>query len=343
MLDRITAALRSLTPAQKKAVGAFIAALIGLLAAFGLGVPGTATTGTSVTTVRGPAGPTTVVAPEQAVADARETGTHQDARDESPATATGAELAAAKRQQLAFAAHDLLPPTIPLAAPVQRGCRTRMVVNKSSRYGVKPRLLVMHYTVSPNRPGFQDVNAITTLFNQRSFAASSTYVIDRDGNCNYIVAEAEKAWTQAAGNPVSISWEIINTGSERPLFTKSGMKKMARIVSDSARRWGIPIRAGRVRGCVVVRSGIIDHRAFGACGGNHGDIYPFSITPIIAATKAHRAHINPTQRRCAELRTLRQRAQWRKRTGRTPIWTKARIKRGQALKNALGPKAAVCR
>jgi hypothetical protein len=342
MLDKIITALRSLTPAQRKAIGALLTALVGLLAAFGLGVTGTATTGVSVTTVRGPAGPTTVVAPAKAVESARETSTHQGARDEDPGTATSAELAAAKKQQLAFSRSDRLPPTIPLAAPSQPGCRTRMVVNKSSRHGVRPRLLVMHYTVSPNRPGFQDVNAITTLFNQRSFAASSTYVIDRDGNCNYIVAEAEKPWTQAAANPVSISWEIINTGSERPLFTKTGLKKMARIVSDSARRWHIPIRAGKVRrGCLVVRSGVIDHRAFGACGGNHGDIYPFSTAPIIAAAKAHR--VSPAKRRCDELRALRQRARWRKRTGRTPTWTKDRAKRARALKRALGAKAAACR
>lgn len=302
-------------------------------------------------TVQGPAGPTSVAAPPQAVEQAKADNTHEGAKSETPTAATGAELAIARKQQAAFARRDQLPTTIPLAAPSQRGCRTRMVVNKSSRNGVRPRLLVMHYTVSANRPGFQDVNAITQLFNQPSFAASSNYVIDRDGNCNYIVAEADKAWTQAAGNPVSISWEIINTGSEHPLFTGAGLRKLAITISDAAKRWGIPIRKGATfaGGCGVKQSGIIDHRTFGACGGNHGDIAPFGVQQIINAVLDYRASIARSINFPRVAHFGHKRKTWCKRlavvrkNAKAHGWTEKRVAVAERYKSLIGRGQFKCR
>lgn len=300
-------------------------------------------------TVQGPAGPTTVATTPEAVEEAKAENTHEDSRDESPTTATSAQLTTAQKQQAAFAAKDQLPTSIPLAAPSQRGCRTRMIGNKSSRNGVKPRLLVPHYTVSPNRTGFEDVNAITQLFDRRAFAASSTYVIDRDGNCNYIVREAEKPWTQATFNPVSISWEIINTGSERPLFTNAGLAKMAMIMSDSARRWGIPIRKAIVRGCSVVRSGIIDHFGLGACGGGHVDITPFNIDQIIAAIQKHRAGASASFRYPNVAHFGRKRQIWCKRlavvrkNAKVDKWTPRRVSAAERYKSLIGSGQFKCK
>jgi hypothetical protein len=301
-------------------------------------------------TVQGPAGPTTVVTTPEAKADAVASATHENARDESPAAAPASELDAARAQQARLAAKDRLPATLPDAAPSQAGCRSRFVRNYSSRNGVRPRLLVMHYTVSRNAPGFTDVNAITQLFNQPAFAASSNYVIDRDGNCNYIVREGDKAWTQAAGNPVSISWEIVNMGQgDGPLFSAGGLKKMARIVSDSARRWHIPIQRGSVSGCVVVRPGIIDHRTFGACGGNHNDIFPYSVSKIIAAVQAYRSEI---QRKVIYPRVKnfgRKRRAWCDRLALVRLhakrsgWTERRVTAAERYKALIGPGQWKCR
>ena len=232
----------------------------------------------------------TLTIPAAAVENAEKSGVagHRAASDEAPAAASADELADAKQQQADFARDDQLPDA-PLAAPSQAGCVYRGVANQSSRGGVKPRLFVLHYTVSANRAGWDDVNAIVGLFDRPSFSASSHFVIDREGHCAYIVPETAKAWTQAAGNPVSISVEIINTGSEASLISGAGLAKLGRVISDSTKRWGIPLQVGKVSGCKVVRPGVIDHRTFGACGGGHHDVGPYTIDAPLVAAKAARA------------------------------------------------------
>jgi hypothetical protein len=114
------------------------------------------------------------------------------------------------------AAHDdQLPIVSADAAPSQRGCLSRFVQNYSSRRGVAPRLLVLHETVSPDRVGWTDVNAIGIQFNTVSSQASSTYTLDREAHCLYLVRESDKPWTQASANPWSISFEIINLANAR--------------------------------------------------------------------------------------------------------------------------------
>lgn len=238
-----------------------------------------------------PAGSTapTVAVPAPAL-DAAKRGTadHRGSRDEVPDGVPRAELRAGQEQQDRLAQRDDLPVVTPAAAPQQRGCRSRFVRNTSSRRGVRPRLWVLHYTVSGNRPGWADVDAITGLFNQPSFAASSTYVIDGDGHCAYIVRESDKPWTQATYNPVSISVEVIATGREGRYLAPAGYRRLGQVISDSARRWDIPLRRGAVRGCSVVRSGIVDHQQLGSCGGGHGDIAPYGVQPVIDAAIAAR-------------------------------------------------------
>src|SRR5439155_773852 len=72
-------------------------------------------------------------------------------KNETPADAPKSTIENAREQQDALAASDQLPIVSPDAAPTQRGCTSNFVVNYSSRRGVRPRLFVLHYTVSPNR------------------------------------------------------------------------------------------------------------------------------------------------------------------------------------------------
>lgn len=260
--------------------------------------------------VQGQNGQVTVTAPQAAVDQAGTLGKHDDSRSEQPAGVPGPVLSAGQEQQERLAATDQLPVVTPDAAPEQAGCRSTFVRNRSSRRGVRPRLFVLHYTVSPNRPGWSDVNAITSLFDTPSFQASSNYIVDREGHCAYIVRESDKAWTQAAFNPVSISVEVINTGRENSYAGTAGLAKLARVVSDSAGRWQIPLRRGQVSGCTVVAGGIVDHEQLGGCGGNHGDITPFSAAAVIAAARAYRASTSITavdRRTCAKLNAWRRR------------------------------------
>lgn len=289
-----------------------IAALVALAAAVG-GITIALTSGTddngkptkTVTiTVGAGAGKTTKIeVPKAQVVKAGDLADHNDSRSEAPPGVSGAQVQQSLQTQEQLAKSDQLPIVQPDAAPSQRGCRSRFVQNSSSRRGVAPRLFVVHYTVSGNAPGFADVDAITALFDRPSFQASSNYVEDRDGNCNYIVRESDKAWTQAGLNPYSISVEIVNKGrGDGPLLSSAGLKKLGLIISDASARWKIPLRRGKVSGCVPTSSGIVMHNDLGPCGGGHFDIVPYSLDPIIAAAKAARApaaHITSAdQKRC---------------------------------------------
>lgn len=329
----------------------WLALALGVLALLGVTVvitnDGGATT-VSVT-VKAPEGPTTITAPAAAIERAGE-GAHQNMDGDADVPTALLERAAV--QQDAWAKVDKLPKHPPLAAPTQAGCKTRMVSNQSSRNGVKPRLWVVHYTVSPNRPGAQDIDALTAYASRRSSGVSWHFLMDRDGNCAYNVPEGAKAWTQATFNPVSISMEIINTGSERPLFTAQGLRNFARVVSDSAGRWGIPIRRGKVSGCTVVRGGIVDHNDLGACGGGHHDITPFKVDELIAAVVAHRkgstasrtinypkvANFGPKRRAwCLQLAIVRKNAQ------QFGGWTAPRRTAARNLKEQIGRGESRCR
>lgn len=201
------------------------------------------------------------------------------------------------------AARANAPPALPTAGATAgfAGCRTSFVRNQSSRRGVRPNVQVLHYTVSPNRVGLSDVNAIVALFNTTARQASSNFVIDTEGHCVYMVPIEAKAWTQAAGNPYSISYEIVAMGSEPVYLGAAGMAKLKSVVHEVARRTGIPLRRGQIGGnCTPSRSGIVQHKDFGTCGGGHVDISPFPIDRVVAQL------VGPTcNAKCERTRTLR--------------------------------------
>jgi hypothetical protein len=172
-----------------------------------------------------------------------------------------------------FAAAAAPPASVPSVA----GCSTSFIShNFSSRGGIRPRLLVLHYTVSPNRDGWGDIDLIRGLFNRDSFDASSTFLIDFEGHCRYIVNEAAKPWTQTFYNPWSISVEIIATGKEpkSAWLASRGLVKTAQVLAGAARRWGIPIRwVDPGAACVAPPAGVTDHNALD-CQNSHTDVRP---------------------------------------------------------------------
>jgi peptidoglycan hydrolase-like protein with peptidoglycan-binding domain len=241
-----------------------------------------------------------IVVPPQAAAQAQRTdlGDHAgesaldptNLRNETPLGVSSEVIEVGRRQQEALAENDQLPIVSPLAAPQQAGCESRFVSNYSSRRGVRPRVWMLHYTVSGNRPGLGDMNAVTSMANSSRYGVSWTYLFDNEGHCYYSVRESDKPWTQAALNPVSISAEIINTGKESSYAGRAGLAKLARVISDSAKRWEIPIQRAVIQGCRVVKPGITDHRSGGACAGGHVDIAPpFSVEEVINAVREYRA------------------------------------------------------
>lgn len=233
-----------------------------------------------VNTARGDAQPTrTIEAPAEGVRKAAG-GLEQDLESSQlpfkPATDSQLERTAKVQANVK---------ALPEAGAVQGfdGCVTRILpVNYSSRNGARATWFVLHYTVSFNVFGWGDVNSIVALFSNSARQASSNFVIDAEGHCAYIVPIEAKAWTQAGGNPWSISVEVIAFGNEPGYLADAGWAKLRSVARQVHNRTGIPLTRGAVSSsCTPVRSGIVQHKDFGLCGGGHVDITPFSIDAAV--------------------------------------------------------------
>lgn len=222
--------------------------------------------------------PAKVAAPAPLVA-AIKPNLESDLRNQTPAGMTQAQIDAAAKA--AEGIKTTLPPLPTGGATVEvPGCRTEFIHSYSSRNGVRPTIFTLHLTVSRNVPGWADVNAIVNLFAHEQ--ASSNFVLDGEGHCAYIVPIEQKAWTQAGGNPFSVSVEVIDTGQESVYLQPAGMQQLRVIARFVNKQTGIPIRLGKVSGfCTPVRSGFVQHFDWGICGGGHVDIHPFPVPQIV--------------------------------------------------------------
>lgn len=267
--------------------------------------------------------------PQADLTEARSGAPDIGTKDETPPGAPVGDLDAAKR-----AADEVRRTKLPLpvagATAGFAGCRSTFVANQSSRRGVRPTMQTAHYTVSPNRPGWSDVNAIIGLFDRPSSQASSHFVIDSEGHCAYIVPIEAKAWTQAAGNPFSVSYEIVATGKEAKYLAPAGMAKLTAVTREVARRTGIPLRRGRVAGCAPTRTGIVEHRDWGLCGGGHVDISPFPINSIVAQITSGAKPLTASQRKACDLLNFH-----RKRAHEIGRWYPSRAARAKMLEKQI--------
>jgi hypothetical protein len=209
--------------------------------------------------------------------DADHTGQRDETPPDAPKAVVDANRAALERNRRTTQAL----PTAGASGGVP-GCVTSFVRNQSSRRGVRPTIQVLHYTVSPNRPGRSDVNGIVAFFNRSSSQASSHFVIDAEGNCAYIVPIEAKSWTQAGGNPWAVSYEIIATGREPAYLGPKGYAKLRSVTAWVAHRIGSPLRRGAISGCSPSRTGIVQHADGGTCWGGHHDVGPFPFSSILA-------------------------------------------------------------
>ena len=216
---------------------------------------------------------------------------------EPPANVPAQQITAIQQAEQRNRATTKALPTAGATAGFQ-GCRTSFVNNQSSRRGVRPTTLWDHYTVSPNRPGWSDVDAVVALFNRTSSQASSHFVIDSEGHCAYIVPIEAKSWTEAAANAFAVGFEIIATGHEKRYLEPAGMRKLVAVQREVARRIGIPLQRGAIRNCVPTRSGIVEHRDGGLCAGGHVDITPFPIASVVAETIRLAGGSTPCNRAC---------------------------------------------
>lgn len=193
-------------------------------------------------------------------------------REVLPASEADAIVAANQKAALAGTVGPNHP--VPLATP-EPSMVTSLVQNYSSRNGARPALLVVHDTESPGTPGsLQGALAIRAWFNNPVSQASSNYTTDCAGNTILMVPDTLKAWTQAGFNSWSISDELIGYASwTRADWLKcdTQLRAAAKLFAAEATKWGIPVRLGAVHNCTITRSGIVDHKMLGACGGGHHD------------------------------------------------------------------------
>jgi N-acetylmuramoyl-L-alanine amidase len=233
----------------------------------------------TVNTQPGDGAPTKTISAPSPLAEKAADVTESDLRQVDPET-PGRQLDQAEAQQQRIRETQTPLPTAGASAGFD-GCVTRFVRNQSSRGGVRPQVQVLHYTVSGNRPGWDDVNAIVAYFNNSSSQASSHFVIDREGHCAYIVPIEAKAWTQATGNPIAVSYEIINSGSEGSYMDTAGYAKLRDVMRQVSRRTTIPMQRGAIRGCSSTRRGIVQHADGGTCWGGHHDIGPYPVDGVV--------------------------------------------------------------
>ena len=161
--------------------------------------------------------------------------------------------------------------------------RVDYVVNRSSRRTASPRIVVIHTTESHNRPGRGDVDSIHAWFDNPSSSASSHVIVDDEAHSTTCVPDEDKAWTQAAFNPVSLSIELIgwaSTSRYQWLKKERQLKKAAKFTAYWCRKYGIPVQRAVVNSnsASVVKGGITGHGSLGQAGGGHtdpGDGFPW--------------------------------------------------------------------
>lgn len=243
--------------------------------------------------------------------------------DRIPACVTPSEFNDGAEQTAEMITEDRLPDP-PLAAPKIPGCSTKMIKhNFSSRGGVRPVLIVLHQTISPDN-GWAGVNAIVNYFGRPGPRVSSHFVVaGAKDACAYIVHTGNNAWTQVEFNSRSISIEVTGTQSQGYYVKGPGRARLVKLLAEISHDWGIPLRRASVAGCTVRRSGVIDHVGLGACGGNHSDIKPYRATidgVIRDAARVNstvsrrinyptRSHFGPQRRKwCKQLAILRKNA-----------------------------------
>jgi hypothetical protein len=179
---------------------------------------------------------------------------------------------------------------VPLASPEPITATNLLRINYSSRNGCRPALWVVHDTESPNTPGtLQGLLSIKAWFSNPAARASSNYTTDAAGNTLLMVPTKLKAWTQAWFNCWSMSDELIGHASQTS-WPAAQLRAAARLAAYDTASYGIPAQRAIVRGCTIVRPGIIEHLQLGACGGGHHDAGAhFPLDRFIGMVREYRA------------------------------------------------------
>jgi hypothetical protein len=163
---------------------------------------------------------------------------------------------------------------------------TRLVRNRSSRNGTRPRLIVLHTTEGDNHSGIRDLEGLAGWFDNPAAQASSHVGIDAEGNCVRMVPDDEKAWTQAAFNPQALSIEQVGHARFTRRFWILHYRRGHNRVAKQLARWSIKYDIPLERSA---SHGVCQHSELGAAGGGHRDCgpgYPFGY--VLWRAKRHK-------------------------------------------------------
>ena len=163
--------------------------------------------------------------------------------------------------------------------------------NQSSRKGAHPTLIVIHASVSHNRPGLTDLQSVGEYFQKPEVEASSHVCTDNEGNSARYVLSQNKAWHCAAYNRMSIGIEQILPGHDGLEITQALYRETARWVARWSKMYGVPIRKGAVSDGRVTRPGVVRHSELGELGGGHFDPEPYDMNAMLKYAQFYRTRI----------------------------------------------------
>lgn len=130
--------------------------------------------------------------------------------------------------------------------------------NHSSRYGLKPELIVLHHTATGPNSG----RGVANFFRYASSQVSAHEVVDTNGDRYHCVDWDRAAWHAGTSeykgktsiNSRSLGIEIINKGNGKDPYTRAQISTVARLIRQMSKKYGINLRD------------IVDHEAINLRG-----------------------------------------------------------------------------
>lgn len=188
---------------------------------------------------------------------------------------------------------------------------TKIVSNRSSREGGRPKLIVLHTTEGGDH--HNDILDIASFFDQPSTQASAHVVNNNLGESCRMVNDDEKSWAVCSYNPYTLNLEQIGFAS----FTRKDWFRRDKQLLNSA-AWcadwsinhSIPLRhgLGNSSSLSIRRSGIVQHKDLGSVGCGHSDCgsgYPQRYVTLVARLIVEEHHLGrPNSGKAKRLRKI---------------------------------------
>ncbi|MFC4223579.1 peptidoglycan recognition protein family protein [Lysinibacter cavernae] len=115
---------------------------------------------------------------------------------------------------------------------------------RSSRGGHQIKYFQLHHMASTDGPG------VVRMMTSGAREVSANYAVYSDGTAVCVVDEDLRAWTSGTGvqDSEAITFEIANDNTAGWSVSPASHEKVAMIIADAAKRYGIPITRDRIYG-----------------------------------------------------------------------------------------------